>query len=287
MAQSVLGITNPGDSTLRTFLQPTPLDPGWTSDASIDNEQGDQSFFDREDAHNVPMPLPRLSRAFSMPLPSQLGHLRRPHHTNHLSHTGMNSTPVTPATPGNSEEVAIELADSVQMAIQTLLQISPPHLLDPAKEQLSGCALQVPTPSISALFTSMKMLNYLARTIAPLSSTSPDGSPLISQDEFDVGELLQSVGDALSGVAAEAGVDLVIFHSDPSLKDLTIRADECGLAYALSHVSAPVKPTSGHVLITLIGRSPNAYNSVKRRRVGGWITSFSWKPYLFAVSEKS
>jgi osomolarity two-component system, response regulator SSK1 len=123
------------------------------------------------------------------------------------------------------------------MAIQTLLQISPPHLLDPAKEQLSGCALQVPTPSISALFTSMKMLNYLAKSIAPFTPTSSDGSPIIPEDEFDVGELLQSVGDALSGVAAEASVDLVIFHSDPSLKDLTIRADECGLAYSLSHVS--------------------------------------------------
>lgn len=242
MAQSALGITNLGDSnpqnsaTIRTFLQPTPLDPGWNSDASGDNEHQDQSFFDREEAHHMPIPLPRLSRAFSMPLPSQLGHLMRPYQKSHLSRSYV-ASPTSTATAGTTDEVAIELADSVQMAIQTLLQISPPHLLDPAKEQLAGCALQVPTPSISALFTSMKMLNYLARTIAPLSPTSPNSSTPVLEDEFDVGELLQSVGDLLSGVAAEAGVDLVIFHSDPSLRDLTIRTDECGLAYALSHVS--------------------------------------------------
>jgi osomolarity two-component system response regulator SSK1 len=241
MAQSALGITNSADSnlpswaTLRTFLQPTPLEPGWSNDAG-DNDQTEPALFDREDARNIPMPLPRLSRAFSMPLPSQLGHLRRPERPSHSAKTAF-ASPASSAANPNSDELAIELADSVQMAIQTLLQISPPHILDPAKEQLSGCALQIPTPSISALFTSMKMLNYLARRIAPFTPTSSDGSPLIPEDEFDVGELLQSVGDALSGVAAEAGVDLVIFHSDPSLKDLTIRADECGLAYALSHVS--------------------------------------------------
>ncbi|KIM21601.1 hypothetical protein M408DRAFT_333351 [Serendipita vermifera MAFF 305830] len=267
MAQSALGITNTGDSTLqpaatlRTFLQPTPLDPGWSSDASVDNEQPEQTFLDRDDAHNVPVSLPRLSRAFSMPLPSQLGHLRRPHRTSHLSQQNITSSSSSNVT---SDEVSIELADSVQMAIQTLLQISPPHLLDPAKEQLAGCALQVPTPSISALFTSMKMLNYLARTISPSSPISPDGSPSLTlEDEFDVGELLQSVGDVLSGVAAEAGVDLVIFHTDPSLKNLTIRADECGLAYALSHVSRQMLATAskGDVLEVGLRLSPGTLAS--------------------------
>jgi len=135
-----------------------------------------------------------------------------------------------------SNELATELADSVQMVIQTLLQISPPQLLDPAKEQLSGCALQVPTPSISALFTSMKMLNYMSKHMASFSPSGSQSPPLLVEDEFDVGELLQSVGDTLSGVAAEVGVDLVIFHADPSLKDLRIKTDECCLIYSLCYV---------------------------------------------------
>ena len=52
-------------------------------------------------------------------------------------------------------ELSLELADSVQMIIQTLLQLSPPQVFDPTKEQLSACALPIPIPSISALTNSL------------------------------------------------------------------------------------------------------------------------------------
>jgi osomolarity two-component system response regulator SSK1 len=179
----------------------------------------------------------RLFRAFSMPLPSQLGHLNR-HHCSPLSrHSPPVSTPPAIASP--STELAQELADSVQMVIQTLLQISPPHLLDPAKEQFAACALQIPTPCISALLTSMKNLNYMSKhmtsLLSPFAETPTHNGA--TQDEFDIGEMLQSIGDALSGIAAEAGVELVLFHGDVAMKHVTVRGDECGISYSLSHVS--------------------------------------------------
>lgn len=125
------------------------------------------------------------------------------------------------------------------MVIQTLLQISPPHLLDPAKEQFSACALQIPTTSISALFTSMKNLNYMSKHMSSLLSPFVETPTydVATQDEFDIGEMLQSVGDALSGIAAEAGVELVLFHGDVAMKHVAVRGDECGISYSLSHVS--------------------------------------------------
>lgn len=210
------------------------------------------------DSNTTPVPSPsppRLSRAFSMPLTSQLGHLRNPHRTPAL--TGPRDAYFVPPSPlalaqspdsTRLQELSVELADSVQMVIQTLLQISPPHLLDPAKEQFSACSLSVPSPSITAMLTAMKNLNYMSANMTTFSDdlkclpglTTPEqGSPTaisISQDDFDVGEMLQSVGDALSGVAAQAGVELVLYHADVGMKHVSVRGDECGVSYALSHV---------------------------------------------------
>ncbi|KZV86433.1 hypothetical protein EXIGLDRAFT_653271 [Exidia glandulosa HHB12029] len=181
-------------------------------------------------------PVPRLSRAFSMPLPAQLGHLRHP--TRHAM------TPPVARQSNDYKELSLELADSVQMVIQTLLQLSPPHLLDLAKEQFAACAVQIPTPSISALLTSMKNLNYMSAHMPELSSPEPTSTASSSSSpptevvyaDFDVGEMLQNVGDALSGVAAQAGVDLVLYHADVGMKHISVTGDECGLSYTLTYI---------------------------------------------------
>ena len=188
---------------------------------------------------------PRLSRAFSTPLPSQLGHLNNPHRLSPgdspyplLSPFALSHIPNT----SRFHDLSLELADSVQMVIQTLLQVSPPHLLDPAKEQFAACSLSVPSPSISAMLTAMKNLNYMSANVSslttdatyPLSMRSSSDSPV--SDDFDVGEMLQSVGDALSGLTAQAGVDLVLYHADVGMKHVSVKGDECGMSYALTHV---------------------------------------------------
>lgn len=206
----------------------------------------------------VPQPpfLPRLSRAFSVPLPSQVDHLKNPRRmTVERAEFPPSPRPIE-LSPELSQfhDLTLELADSVQMVIQMLLQLSPPQVLDPAKEQFSACSLPIPTPSITAMFTSMKNLNYISANIASFSMPPHPPRPKSSSDEpspprspasiltpskhndFDIGETLQSVGDAVSGIAADAGVELVLFHGDVGMKHIAVRGDESGLSYTLSHV---------------------------------------------------
>lgn len=193
--------------------------------------------------------LPRLSRAVSMPLPSRLGHLQNPRRPpSQSAATPPSSIPEVGSEHPQIHELSLELADSVQMMVQTLLQISPSQVFDPAKEQFSACSLSVPTTCMSAMFTSMKNLNYISANMAAFfvgstrgqDSCRADPSILSSPpilDDFDIGELLQSVGDTLSGAAAQAGVDLVLYHGDVGMKHVSVKGDECGLSYALLHVS--------------------------------------------------
>nr|QDK64583.1 SSK1p [Ganoderma lucidum] len=192
-----------------------------------------------------PITAPRISRAFSMPLPSQLGPFQNPRRVS----SSVDAFPMAGPSeePVHLQELSLELADSVQMVIQTLLRLSPPQVLDPTKEQFSACSLSIPTPSVSAMFTSMKNLNYMSANMStfgagtPLSSSSVPGRSKTASGtntyiDFDVGEMLQSVGDALSGVAAQAGVDLVLFHDDLAMRHVAVKGDESGLSYALSHI---------------------------------------------------
>ncbi|KAJ7163801.1 hypothetical protein C8R43DRAFT_879397 [Mycena crocata] len=211
----------------------------------IDGPEESDTVSEAEDRNETPTqppsrPHPRFSRAFSLP---QLGRLQNPHRS------GREGRPIAttvgqsdPGTPSSTQfyELSLELADMVQMAIQTLLQISPPQVLEPAKEQFSACALSVPTPSVSAMFTVMRNLNYFSANMASFCQEPPgdalEASVLISHTNFDLGELLQSVGDVMSGAAAAAGVDLVLYNGDLSLKYAWVSGSESGLTVALSHV---------------------------------------------------
>lgn len=186
--------------------------------------------------------IPSLSRALTMPLPSELGHLQNPRRKLPCPSTDKLSSSAIDESGEHSQfhELSLELADSVQTMIQTLLQVSPPQVLDTTKEQFSACSLSVPTPSMSAMFTTMKNLNYISANMANFCSTRTSSGSISEQtphNDFDIGEMLQSVGDALSGAAAQAGVDIVIFHGDVGLKHISVKGDESGTSYALSHVS--------------------------------------------------
>ncbi|KAJ7638408.1 hypothetical protein FB45DRAFT_902747 [Roridomyces roridus] len=211
-----------------------PSTPDDSDNVSANGNQDDQD--DRNDTPtNIPPRMhPRFSRAFSVP---QLGRLQNPHRPRERTPPNGQSDPGTPSSP-QLYELSLELADMVQMAIQTLLQISPPQVLDTNREQFSACALSVPTPSMSAMFTAMRNLNYFSANMAAFWGEPPGetGPELIAPVDFDLGELLQSVGDVMSGAAAEAGVDLVLYHGDLSLKYAWVRGSESGLTVALSHV---------------------------------------------------
>ena len=227
--------------------------------------------------------VPRISRALSMPLPSQLEPFQQPRRVSTSSESSF-VLAEPPQEPSYLEELSLELADSVQMVIQTLLQLSPPQVLDPAKEQFSACSLSIPTPSVSAMFTSMKNLNFMSANMSTFSLDPTSPSQTISRGrtrseggytcvDFDVGEMLQSVGDALSGVAAQAGVDLVLFHDDLGMRHVAVRGDESGLSYTLSHVSSSLihdRFLHGAYLNRLPGSAPGHKRCEARRQHRNW-----------------
>ncbi|KAH6915503.1 response regulator receiver domain-containing protein [Coprinopsis sp. MPI-PUGE-AT-0042] len=185
-----------------------------------------------------------------MPSPSQLSQLQHPlkpgARPSNLSSGSSSSSDDSP----HVREISYELADSIQQVVQTLLQVSPPQILDMTKEQFSACSLSVPASSMSAMFTVMKNINYLSANMGGYfgefppaggtSARSAEKQPMQNSEEndmeFDIAEVLQCVGDSLSGTAAQVGVDLVIYHGDVSLKHVNVVGDEAGLSYAISHV---------------------------------------------------
>ncbi|KAJ7666547.1 hypothetical protein B0H17DRAFT_1210587 [Mycena rosella] len=219
---------------------PTPSDHPDDSDGVSLNGQDDADERNDTPTNAPPRMHPRFSRAFSLP---QLGRLQNPHRTKSAQMRGNQNGGISdPGTPSSNQfyELSLELADMVQMAIQTLLQISPPQILEQTKEQFSACALSVPTPSMGAMFTAMRNLNYFSANMAEFCQELPgdslESSGLIAHTDFDLGELLQSVGDVMSGAAAEAGVDLVLYHGDLGLKYAWVSGSESGLTVALSRV---------------------------------------------------
>ncbi|WVR05259.1 hypothetical protein IAU60_002271 [Kwoniella sp. DSM 27419] len=189
---------------------------------------------------------PTFNRTFSSPLPNRMGYLKHPlspvYHDLGAAHSPFvmtpSDSPVTakpmPATPLHT--VSLELADSLQSAIQTLLHLAPPHLLDNAKEQYSGCTVQVPATSLSALLTSMRGLNFLSANAETLAEGRDHGPVMRKGEDFDIGELLQNVADMLSGQASQQSVDFVLFHGDVGIKHVSVDGDVEGLSYTLGHI---------------------------------------------------
>ncbi|KAH7888103.1 hypothetical protein F5I97DRAFT_1865690 [Phlebopus sp. FC_14] len=199
--------------------------------------------------------IPRLLRTFSMPLPSQLEHLRNP--CRNQGNPPALSILHTSSSVSSLRELSLELADSVQMVVQTLLQISPAQLLDPSKEHYSACSLSVPTSCMSAILTTMKNLNFMSANMSNLCVDAGSGWPTVGNDgsgqssctpitvsDFDIGELLQGVGDALSGCAAQLSIDLVLFHADVSLRHVAVLGEELALSITLTHVIRQIMNTA-------------------------------------------
>lgn len=253
------GIISPDTNQVQTFEGDVPSDylmanepaPSYLSHDEPEEYPGDP--VDVEEGVNTaaipaspvmpaePLPahprLPKLSRSASLPVDAQLGHLRPPSRTQ------------SSLLPSSYDEVSRELADAVQAIVQTLLHLSPPHILDPVKELFSACTVQLPTPSVSALLTIMKNLNYLSANLRSLTPGSDSQAQADSgnesnadavSDNFDIGEVVQSVGDVLGGVAAQAGVDLAIFHGDVGMRHINVMGDEQAILFILTHVRCTI-----------------------------------------------
>ncbi|CAO3651679.1 unnamed protein product [Mucor fragilis] len=140
--------------------------------------------------------------------------------------------------------VSQEIRDAALMIIATLEQFSPSSILSNTHELLSACSIAVPIASISAINTTIKQachisshLNLMARMLRDPGSLddTPEQERVksnVSQD-FDMGELLQNVGDALAGMSAKLGVHFVIYHTDNGLYYPNVVGDQDAIKHAL------------------------------------------------------
>ncbi len=69
------------------------------------------------------------------------------------------------------------IAETLQMPIATLLQLLPPHLLDPSHERFSSTALQLPVTSVGAVLEGYKVVNWLCSNAAAEGGSSAPATP--------------------------------------------------------------------------------------------------------------
>lgn len=145
--------------------------------------------------------------------------------------------------------VSQEIQDVALMVITTLEQFSPTSILYNTHELLSACSLAIPTASVFAINTTIRqvchvsshlqLLSRLAWQAWPHVTSNLIGNklPKLNMNEFDIGELLQNLGDAVAGVAAKLDVDFVIYHCDNTLHHTMVIGDEGAIRHALLNVS--------------------------------------------------
>jgi hypothetical protein len=139
--------------------------------------------------------------------------------------------------------LATEIEDATVMLTATLHYFSPSRILEGSHELLAACSIPVPIASISAINTTTKQVRYLSShlpLLARLSLAQSDINMEIEKStvdtEFDIGDMLQAVGDAMAGVASKLGAKLVIYHSDNALHYTNVRGDEDVLRHTLINV---------------------------------------------------
>jgi osomolarity two-component system response regulator SSK1 len=142
--------------------------------------------------------------------------------------------------------VSQEIQDVALMVITTLEQFSPASILSNNHELLSACSLAVPIASISAINTTIRQVCHVSSHLQLLSKLTVQAwtgasinilqLPDLCLNEFDIGELLQNVGDALAGVASKLNVKFVIYHCDNTLHHTLVLGDEGAIRHALLNV---------------------------------------------------
>ncbi|KAH8551860.1 hypothetical protein BGW37DRAFT_425496 [Umbelopsis sp. PMI_123] len=136
--------------------------------------------------------------------------------------------------------LANEVEDATVMLTATLHYFSPTRILEGSHELLSACSIPVPIASISAINTTTKQVRYLSAQLpllARLSLAQNDIGMEIERStvemEFDIGDMLQAVGDTMAGIAAKLDMKLVIYHSDNALHYTNVKGDEDVLRHTL------------------------------------------------------
>ncbi|KAF9019281.1 hypothetical protein BDZ89DRAFT_322422 [Hymenopellis radicata] len=145
-------------------------------------------------------------------------------------------------------EISEEFTDMCAVMVDALQQFCPSQILEPAKEQFAASSVSVPAPTLSALHCALKNISFIAQNLTTFTSRNLKGIG-DARETFDIGDLLQGVGDMLAGLAVKRKVELVIYHGDDNLHEqgqqavkavdfhpIYVRGNERCLTYALAHI---------------------------------------------------
>ncbi|KAI8048054.1 uncharacterized protein B0P05DRAFT_344160 [Gilbertella persicaria] len=147
--------------------------------------------------------------------------------------------------------VSQEIRDAALIVMATLEQFSPSSILSNTHELLSACSIAVPITSISAINTMVQQACHISSHLNLISRIirETDTHHVIAEEnqvrslvrlDFDAGELIQSVSDALAGMSGKLGVHFVIYHTDNVLYYPNAVGDADGIKHALINVSHPL-----------------------------------------------
>ncbi|KAI9481318.1 MAG: hypothetical protein EXX96DRAFT_566222 [Benjaminiella poitrasii] len=140
--------------------------------------------------------------------------------------------------------ISQEIRDAGLMVMATLEQFSPSSILSNTHELLSACSIAVPIASISAINTTIQEACHISSHLNLISKMLKDSHTdctipedkimkLTVNNEFDAGEVIQNIGDALAGMSAKLGVHFVIYHVDNGFYYPNVIGNEDAIKHAL------------------------------------------------------
>ncbi|PWN44741.1 hypothetical protein IE81DRAFT_339910 [Ceraceosorus guamensis] len=102
-------------------------------------------------------------------------------------------------------ELSAVVADTLQLPISTLMQIIPPHLLDPSHERLSAMSLQVPVASVEALLESFRALNWICGRMSNAAFGAQHPTLAVQPSQLTSGQVGKEAGGNEAAQALDAG----------------------------------------------------------------------------------
>ncbi|KAI9596384.1 hypothetical protein BDF19DRAFT_421909 [Syncephalis fuscata] len=125
-----------------------------------------------------------------------------------------------------------EIRDASRIGKASIMRLAPPAVLAAySREHLAACSIPIPTASIASVDAVLSHIEHLGKHLECLNNTTPlldhKDSPLSGHlPQFDVGELLQRVGDMMAGCATCAKVEVVIYHAEAQICHRMVYGDE-------------------------------------------------------------
>jgi hypothetical protein len=137
--------------------------------------------------------------------------------------------------PPHLEIASREICDVAHMVTSIIEQYAPIFISPVSQEYLSSCSIAMPIASTLAISTAMKQIIHISSGLQKPTSSPPQGQ--VQTNNFDLCELLQSVGDAMEGVCATSDVAMVIYFTDSEWKSICIESNPGFLRHGLIRVS--------------------------------------------------